>query len=333
MCLYRHTHDVLYSVMDPKSQLYARSQIAALTSIDASSLNYWSREGILVASAGGGGQGSHRRFDFVQVNIAAIFGQLRRFGLNIGALRSLADVLQAAARLGASYDLHPSNYLTAAQIASALHRFRSGNPVLIPARSLNEARPTDLYGQAYSDWLMAKRPAENEDEVVNHLTGIANEYDPRENVIAAAEGIGPGQETCARIYGDLVYDILAPGYSGGYSWLLALDDDGTWRIAFGEGAKFFDTILSEDPEEFGAGLFLPVAGVIRKVWNLKTPDEHRRERDGEYIRSKLSAAGITATVTISADEDENFSIEAPEAKEGAIEAALSGTRFAIRSKA
>jgi DNA-binding transcriptional MerR regulator len=77
--------------MDPRDHLYTRQQIAALTGVDDVSLNYWMREGILRATVGGGGKGQHRRFSFTEVNLAALFGELKKFGVSIGELRKLAS--------------------------------------------------------------------------------------------------------------------------------------------------------------------------------------------------------------------------------------------------
>lgn len=324
-------HVVLYGGMEPQSQLYTRAQIAALTSIDASTLNYWSRENLLVPAEGGGGKGSHRRFDYVQVNIAAIFGALRRFGLNIGALRTLADLLQEAARLGASIQLHPTSYSDAALLSSRLHLFRTGGEVLINEHALGARPPENLRPREYSDWLGAKRPAVNEAEIVLHVLRAGNDHDSRERIAEAAEVVGPGRDTFARLYADLVMEIDAPGYSAGYSWLLAINEDGTWRVAFGDGAKFFDTIASQEPEDFGTGFFVPVSGIIRKVWGLKTYQEHRRDRQERYIAGKLTGAGIDGRVIV--HDDESFEIEAPGVTYEDLEAALHGTIYALDREA
>lgn len=76
--------------MDPRRILYTRQQIGELTGIDDQTLNYWSREGVLRSASGGGGKGQHRRFDAKEVHLAAILGQLRRYGGNIEALRAIA---------------------------------------------------------------------------------------------------------------------------------------------------------------------------------------------------------------------------------------------------
>lgn len=314
--------------MDPSRSLFSRQQIGELTGLDDTTLNYWSREGLLVPSEGGKGRGSHRRFDFVQVNIAAILGQMRRFGLSITVMRSFAELLQKAATIGNEQKLHPGNYVTAASLATKLHRFRAGGSVMLPVHHFEEERP-NLHGRAYSDWLAAKRPAANEEEIVGYQ--IRHEdYDPASAIVAVAESLGPGRETEAQIYGELVYEILVPGYSDAYSWLLGFGPGNTWRIEFGaEGGTFFNHLNSLSAEEFGPGIFLPTSGIIRKIWGLKTPAEHRRERAIQRVREQLASAGLAATVTPNSELDEGFSIDAPDELWGDIEALLGKAGFVV----
>ena len=320
-------------------QRFTRQQVASLAGVSDDMVAYWLKQGLLAPTSGGQGRGSHRQFDFVQVNIAAIFGQLRRFGLNIGALRSLADLLQAAATLGASYSLHPATYSDAAYLANKLHRFRSGGEVLIPKHGLREKAPAGLTGGAYSDWLMAKRPATSESEILAEFLPNRSDYDAPAAILAAAEDMGPNREIQAKVYADLVYEVLAPGYAYAYSWLLALQPGEPCRIEFGsDGAKFFDTIAAESPEDFGPGIFLPVSGIIRKLWGLKTIEEHRLEReralverDQVAIEKALADAGITAVVTV--DAERGFNIETDGVDQDALRAALSKTRFKLNPAA
>lgn len=81
---------------DLRRQLFSRQQIADLTGIDDSTLNYWMREGVLRADSGGGGKGQHRRFRFAEVNLALIFNQLRTFGISMPSLRQLSERFHAA---------------------------------------------------------------------------------------------------------------------------------------------------------------------------------------------------------------------------------------------
>lgn len=314
--------------MDPTRILYTRQQLGLLAALDDAILNYWSREGLLVPTEGGKGRGSHRRFDFVQVNIAAILGQMRRFGLNISVLRSFSDLLQEAAQLGAARELHPSNYQNAAQLATKLSLFRAGAAVMIPKHHRSEERPTHLRGEAYTDWLLAKKPAETEEQIIDDILGIRDDHDPVQAIVAVAEKIGPYRETVAKIYGELVYGLLAPGYSDAYSWLLGFGPDESWKIEFGfEGGKFFDTTNSPSSEDFGPGIFLPVSGIIRKVWGLKTPAEHRRDRDAEYLRKTLAKAGIVAAVTPDHRSEEGFNIDAPGVERELIDSVLRKAGF------
>ncbi|CAH0496391.1 MerR family transcriptional regulator [Novosphingobium sp. CECT 9465] len=70
--------------------LFTRVQIARMTGIDDSTLNYWMREGLLRAAEGGTGRGSHRRFEYREVSLAALLQQLRGFGIGTPSLAAIA---------------------------------------------------------------------------------------------------------------------------------------------------------------------------------------------------------------------------------------------------
>lgn len=292
-----------------KSSLFTRQQVAQLTGVDDSSLNYWMREGLLRPAEGGSGKGSHRRFDFVQVNIAAVYGQLRRFGVNIAALRSLGDLMQSSASLGASVQLHVANYSVAARYGSKLDAFRRGEPVMIEPNRAVRGDPPGLSRDALLDWLKEKRPATDEQDLSTHLLQYERDYDDVPTIVAAAETFGPDREAEASVYTDLVVDILAPGYSEEITWLLGLRDDGTWDVESGSDGKFFENIYGRKAGDFGSGIFIPLGAILRRIWELKTPAEFRRELRAEGVQDLLAIAGLQVKVIPAPDEDGELTVE------------------------
>jgi DNA-binding transcriptional MerR regulator len=295
---------------DPiKSQLYTRKQVAELTGIDDSALNYWMREGLLRPIEGGGGKGNHRRFDYVQVNIAAVFGQLRRFGLNIAALRTLADLLQSAVQLGTSVQLHPAAYSTAAALADRIDDFRRGEPVMLKHGHTNDEAPADMSLRERHEWEWVERPAVSEKEVWDHwVSNAESEYDI-DAIKAAAKLFGPHRQVEARIYVDLTVDIIEPGYSSEVTWLLGLKEDGGWDIESGTEGRFFENIHGMEPGDFGPGIFVPLGAVLRKIWELKTPRQLMRERRAVYTQKRLALAGIeTRCFADDKDDDDDDAI-------------------------
>lgn len=320
--------------MQPDRSLYSRQQLGELAGLDDTTLNYWSREGLLVPSEGGQGRGSHRRFDFVQVNIAAILGQMRRFKLSLTVMRSFAELLQNAAVLGSGRDLHPGNYVSAANLANRLCEFRRGLPIEVHAHPVREPKPENLKRSEYLDWVSERRPAASEAEIIEELIGHKSDYDTVEEILAFAEAIGPGHVLEAQLYAELVYDILAPGYSGGYSWLLGFGSDESWKVEFGSEANFFGSADLGAVEAFGPGIFLPVSGIIRQLWGLKSPGEYMRDRRADRIEERLAEAGIKAKVTLNDGAEESYSVDAPGVEWARVEAELDkiGYRSAVLNK-
>lgn len=313
--------------MKPEASLYSRQQLGQLAGLDDNTLNYWSREKLLIPTEGGKGRGSHRRFSFLQVNIAAILAHLRPFGFNIGVLRSLADLLQRGAALGEGSDLHPGNYDIAARLADLLAQFRSGVPVLVHKNRKAGDPPPDVMGAAYGAWLTAKVPATSEDEIFDDYFHYISDYDPDAEVIAFAEKIGAGRVTEAKIYADLVFDIFAPGYSDSYSWLLGFRPDESWRIEFSiDGAKFFEGAGGLAPDDFGVGIYVPVSGIIRNVWGLRPSREIGRETMAAKIAQFLAESGISATVALS---ENGFSVDAPGVAASTVNAVLKNSIYKL----
>lgn len=73
-----------------RDTLFSRRQLGELAGLDASTLTYWTREGMLRPAQGGGGKGLHRKFAHSEVNLAAILMELSRCGVSAIALRALA---------------------------------------------------------------------------------------------------------------------------------------------------------------------------------------------------------------------------------------------------
>lgn len=317
--------------MDPTQTLFTRQQIKDLTGLDDTTLNYWSREKILRAVEGREGKGNHRRFDFVQVSIAALLKHLRRFGLNAAALRSFTDLIQEGADLCRDSGLHPGNYWDAASVATVLHRFRNGEAHMIHPNRFSD-RPAGMSRTQAWEWVDIRRPAESEEELLRHIIGNSD-YDSPEKILAVAERIGPGKELQARMYAEMVYDLLAPGYSDARSWLLGFDDEGKWKIEFGaEGGKFFDHITGASAEDFGSAIFLPMSGILRQVWGLKTIEEMRRERQAERLRERLAERGIRASVIVNEREEDGFSVEAPGVDWEDLEVVLKQLQYTVEGQ-
>jgi DNA-binding transcriptional MerR regulator len=83
--------------MNPAAILYTKQQIGELTHIPADVLNYWMREGVLRPASGGEGKGSHRRFPYWEVNLAAILREVQQFGAGLASLKALAGLFHRAA--------------------------------------------------------------------------------------------------------------------------------------------------------------------------------------------------------------------------------------------
>ena len=97
--------------MKIQDTLFSRKQLGALAGLDESTLTYWTREGMIRPTAGGGGKGLHRRFAYSEVNLAAVLMDLIRAGASAASLRKLA------AKFHHSLDWMTSRGVTGANVA------------------------------------------------------------------------------------------------------------------------------------------------------------------------------------------------------------------------
>jgi hypothetical protein len=124
---------------------FSRREIATLTGIDDSTLNYWMREGILRPASGGAGRGSHRRFAYPEVTLAAVLNELRGFGIGAPSLAHIAGNFHASLDWMAERGVNQANM---SRIMDAYlirqHVVRDGSWRLIVGSRREEAEFADL---------------------------------------------------------------------------------------------------------------------------------------------------------------------------------------------
>lgn len=77
-----------------EKKLFGRADLAALDGVGDDALQFWLREGILHPEPAE--PRKHRRFSPNEARIAALLGEARQMGLNISALRALAEGVREA---------------------------------------------------------------------------------------------------------------------------------------------------------------------------------------------------------------------------------------------
>ncbi len=267
-------------------------------------LNFWIKRGLLVATEGGFGKGSHRRFHFAQLNIAALLGVFREhFGANIATLQSLAQLFQRAVKTFEKASLPVSSWSDAASIAQKLSDFRAGRPIFVNVHDYDDPD----YKTLSSDEQMRKRPAKNEAEVL--AESLDREVSPAA-LLKFAEAIGPGKYQDARVAKAILGSIVEPEHFGDLSWLMRQTDAG-WDIREALDGLDFNEIQGQ---VFGPAVFVPVATVIRSVWDLPSWSQLRNLRIARECQSLLDELKIQALVTPANETDFYVHVDAPRAE-------------------
>lgn len=238
--------------------LFTRQQIATLTHISDSTLNFWMREGVLRATEGGGGKGQHRRFHHSEVNLAAILERLRRFAISIEAMRQLS------ARFHAGFDYIEALGLSDDELTAA-HRMAEWW-----AMSIGDdlyalpAHKTDFVGQprhetdvGYFSTVVHVSKAEIIAETKRYKFGSEHF---NERSIAVSEKINIDEYREHSDYHSAIayipprrYDREMVGLSCFY-----LGSDGGWRMTHDD---------SKAKREAEAFIAIPVEGILSELWH------------------------------------------------------------------
>jgi DNA-binding transcriptional MerR regulator len=177
-------------LMNPAKMLFVRQQIADLTGVDNSTLNYWTRENILRPAEGGGGKGQHRRFPYWEVNLAAILNEVRQFGANIAALRALADVMHNSLDWANAEGLSREDLRLVMLIQDNRQTFdRQGQLAFRAVHDPNIDWPANANGRIVFDTWCQVADFMKRSEYYRSPTGLAAHFEDRH--FAAAERILP----------------------------------------------------------------------------------------------------------------------------------------------
>lgn len=237
----------------PVAAQFSRQQVAAITRLPDDVLGYWMREGLLVPLRPSAGKGDHRSFDFRQVHLAALLGELRTFGVKSGALKSFADMINRGISFATQYGLNDSEAYYVANLAERLSKYRRGKDVDI----LDEDRNVG--------W----RSAKNEQEIIKQLLQFADNI--RVDVVLKAAGNLPDEDHTALLaYDDLVRDehLIRRGVSevGGerdeWIWYVWPDEQLNWQFVAAEGGSGVGWRI----RHLRSVIVLSISLIVRGLW-------------------------------------------------------------------
>jgi hypothetical protein len=153
---------------------YTLSQLSEQTGVKPRTLQFWTANGVLEAekSTSRKGTGVHRRWPWLEVEIAAVFGALERYGLTIGTLYNIAAKIRGykafAETLGLETPEQVKRYLNEEMFLAFRGReFAESDEALaselhlekVPAGTEPRLHGDDLRNlRAWGEWCSAKEP-------------------------------------------------------------------------------------------------------------------------------------------------------------------------------
>lgn len=237
-----------------------RGELAQLANVDEGVLSFWLRNNLLRPSPGRSGKGHHRRFDRLQVSIAAVLAELHRLGTNISALSSFSDILQRGATQAERLRPAPHVLRQACAVGKLLARFDAGETVLIYDFELPKDGPT------------RRRPAQSHLEIVEDY---GSDYATNEDLIAVALSIDVEDLAATSFISDII-DEMDVVYPADVAWLAWQSGSG-WNILSAMDGSSFDS------DNVTGGFFIGVSAIIRRTWSL---DQDQRRRLFEIERAE-----------------------------------------------
>lgn len=244
-----------FPVDDPEAR-YARSEVATIAGVSEEVIAFWGKEGLLAHCEGGEGRGSHKKYDFPQVNIAIVLGALRRkFNVKTKILKDMADFLQEGTKYIQQAGIYPYNVITAARLSTNLAKFRRGEVVEVRNEEADDMSTRD-YVNAPREKLY--RPAADEMEVLASLTSHAD-FDSAQDILKASRKIPENKTLMVDRAADLFDIFLKPSGKSDTYWVVAPQDDGLKIVEFSDE-------YSTDLDFEDAAMFIPVKRIMARGW-------------------------------------------------------------------
>lgn len=234
----------------PPDALFTRQDVGRLAGVPDDALSFWMKQGLIRRSDDGGGRGQHRKFTFLQVEVAALLKELRSYGVNVVALRIFAETLHTAIELGERHGLSGLDLEAAAEIADAMAAYDAGDLADVYSYQTNVAidmNDRDIVHDAIVDWWRKSFEASEAE------------------ILKAAAAIGPGMCRSAWIYRDLtsVDHFANPETGPAGIWQLAFNERGQWSIESGDGHTAAPDRVAPQANAF---LTLRLSKIIRELW-------------------------------------------------------------------
>lgn len=236
----------------PVDSLFSRQQVAERSGVSDAVLGYWLREGLIRPVGPMAGEPrKHRRFDFVQINIAVVLSELHRYGASIDGLRSFAAMLQLGTEIGRSLASLDYQYLV---------------DVIDMARK--RQMPKDKQWFLLVDWQDGQPPIQHTD--IDTWARYVSAHSPHEEDALLARAIEPSKDHRLDQRGidlvDLFRDLIDPQNlapsRGGWFWVIAPGGPDGWRIA---GAEDGEGISRQFRGE-RSYISINVSKLIREAW-------------------------------------------------------------------
>lgn len=252
---------------------FTRGEVARLVGLGDGVITFWLRNGLLRPMSGGEGKGSYRRFDRMQVTIAAVLGELHRFGLNIAALGVIAQTLQKAVEVGQRYEVRPIILWLAAGLRERIAKFDAGGTILV--HSLDDGQIVTIEAASHHDLALDR--------------SIGEHSCAPEDMLEIARSLQLTELPAATLYYDLVEVMDNPSHVSRVSWLLWQDSD-EWRFDSASDDYGFNA------SEARSGIYLSLSAILLSTWSidLDERDAHReverRRREAELphaVRRRL----------------------------------------------
>lgn len=257
---------------------FTRSRVARFTGLSDDVLAHWTKEGLLLPSNDASGAGQHKEFDYIEVQKAALLGNLRNFGCNLDALRWLSSIIDRGRAIAAATEFWPAHRLWELRTPLEFYRrllagervmitdFSNPDHDIVPALTIDDCMQSLLW-----DW---KNESVDQDRLRESLRRILERFNSE--LDAAACELMP----------DLVPERFLDTRTD--SAFLVWRERNQWQIFCSSEAS---NLSGNDGNRPLAGIIVYVTRILRELWSVKSFHLDDSWQDRAIARRYLKSLG------------------------------------------
>ncbi|WP_298691767.1 hypothetical protein [uncultured Sphingomonas sp.] len=235
-------------------KLFSRSDLCRLSGVTDGVASFWIKQAMLRPSPGPSGKGYHKRFDRLQVTLAAILNELQHNGVNVAGLAKFAGLVQTGIGICEGSPLRHQSIRSALYLYDYLNKFRHGEIIDVGDYETRTYRGRPRL-------VKISKTAESEREIAEKFAN--DDYATIEEILEFARVVSPETQYPIRMYTDLITEL--DGFDGGVTSWMIWSENTNWHLTWSaDGVQGFGDI----PDDLRSATYIGVGAIVARVWKI-----------------------------------------------------------------